>query len=201
MKLSAIVLAAGAARRFGRPKQLERWHGSTLVERAVRLAAESGVGEVLLVTGNHAEEIAALFCDPTAYSVAVRIVYNSHWQEGQGFSVAVGVKALSPDSEAALFFLSDQPRLKPTSAQVLVQTFAQIGPDRAATILFPTYNERRGNPVLFGRYYFEALSVLEGDVGGRAVVKSYPQAVQEVVVDDPAILEDVDTPEDLAALH
>ncbi|MEI6044459.1 MAG: nucleotidyltransferase family protein [Chloroflexota bacterium] len=204
MKVSAVVLAAGAALRFGRPKQLERWPTSaspTLVERVVHLAAESGVSEVLVVTGNRAEEVTALFGDARASTVPVSTIYNPRWQEGQGFSVAVGIKALAPRSAAALFFLSDQPRLKLASAQALVQHFTQAGPEREIAILIPTYHGRRGNPVLFGRHYFAALAILEGDVGGRVVVKSHPQAVQEVEVDDPAILEDVDTLEELVALQ
>lgn len=203
MRVSAVVLAAGAARRFGRPKQLERWpdaQGPTLVERAVQLAAESGVTEVVLVTGNRAEEVAALFSDPVPYPVPVRIAYNPRWQEGQGFSVAAGVKALGPEVAAALFFLSDQPRLRLSSAQALFQAFTRL-PAPEEAIIFPTYQGRRGNPVLFGRSYFGVLAALEGDVGGRAVVKSHPEKVSEVAVDDPAILEDVDTPEDLAALE
>ncbi len=204
MKICAVVLAAGAARRFGRPKQLEHWpdqHGPTLVERAVRLATESGVSEVFVVTGNRAEEVAALFADREAYPVPLQMVYNARWQEGQGFSVAAGVKALTADCGAALFFLSDQPRLQAASAQMLVKAWQERGAERESAIIFPTYQGQRGNPVLFGQRYFAALAALEGDVGGRAIVKSHPEAVLEITVSDPAILEDVDTPEDLARLE
>lgn len=203
MKVSAVVLAAGAARRFGRPKQLERWPDETsptLVERAVHLAAASGVSEVLVVTGNRAEEVAALFLDAAAYPVPIYSTFNPRWEEGQGFSVAAGVAALSPDTQAALFFLSDQPRLNSSTAKAILKAFEQSGPEGEAAIIFPTYRGKRGNPVLFGQLYFAELKALEGDVGGRAVVKAHPEAVQEVAVDDPAILEDVDTPEDLANL-
>jgi molybdenum cofactor cytidylyltransferase len=199
MKLSAIVLAAGAARRFGRPKQLERWpteNDPTLVERVVNLASESGVNEVIVVTGNQAEEVAALFHAQETYNVPVYPVFNPRWGEGQGYSVAAGVQALLHDVDAALFFLSDQPRLKAATAQALLRAFK---PGEKA-IIFLTYQGKRGNPVLFSKDFFPALAALEGDVGGRAVVKENPGAVTEIPVDDPAILEDVDTPEDLANL-
>ena len=199
------MLAAGAARRFGRAKQLERWpdpNSPTLVERATWLAAECGAVQVLVVTGNRAEEVAALFSPPNilSYPVTITTVHNPRWQEGQGFSVATAVKALPPACEAALFFLADQPRLKLASAQALVQAFEQSQTGREKLILFPTYQGRRGNPVLFGRHYFPLLAALEGDTGGRTIIKAYPEAVQEIALDDPTILEDVDTPEDLAAL-
>ncbi len=203
MKVCGVVLAAGAARRFGRAKQLERWpdaNGPTLVERAVKLAAASGVAEVILVTGNQAEKVAALFADSSAYPVPIHPVFNLRWEEGQGFSVAAGVKALPVDCTAALFFLSDQPRLQPHSAQALLKALIELAaPEKA--ILFPIFGGKRGNPVLFGNFYFEKLAQLEGDVGGRAIVKAYPEAIREVPVDDPAILEDVDTPQDLANLQ
>src|SRR5437868_6676666 len=83
---------------------------------------------------------------------------------GQGFSVAAGVKALSPGSAAALFFLSDQPRLQPSTAPHLVEAFlkAQAGPEPEKRIIFPTFGGKRGNPVIFGKFHFPALSALQG---------------------------------------
>ncbi len=202
MALSAVVLAAGAASRFGRPKQLERWppfNGPTLVERAVTLAATSGVVEVVVVTGNESTRVANLINGQT-FPVPVRTVINTRWREGQGFSVAAGVKALEPECQGALFFLSDQPRLGNTIAPNLVNFFLESGFEKEKLIIFPVFEGKRGNPVLFGRFHFPALAELQGDTGGRALIKAFPEFVREVAVDDAAILEDVDTPEDLASL-
>ncbi len=199
-----VMLAAGAARRFGRPKQLERWpapDGPTLVERATRLALNSGVGHILVVVGNQAEAVTKLLQAPEYQKV--RSVYNPRWEEGQGFSVAVGVQAaieLHSDAQAILFMLSDQPRLQPTTLTTLLDYFSDLGPPAQQAIIFPTYDGRRGNPVIFGNRFFEELARLEGDSGGRTVVRAHPQAAQEIAVTDPAIHEDVDTPADLARL-
>lgn len=197
-KITAVVLAAGAARRFGRPKQLEQWPvgGPTLVERAIANAKASGADDVIVVTGNASGEVNFI-----AENLGCRTVFNPRWADGQGFSVAAGTQALTPDIVAALFFLSDQPRLQPETGATLLAAFRQLDEATAQrAIIFPTFNGKRGNPVLFGHAHFAALAQLEGDVGGRAVVKANPDAVQEIAVNDPAILEDVDTPQDLDKL-
>ena len=208
IEIVAVVLAAGAARRFGRPKQLERWPavtGPTLVERALANALACAATEIIVVTGNAASEVAAVCATWAAANLSAtglnqmcQVVYNLRWAEGQGFSVAAGVQAIEPGSRAALFFLADQPRLAPTTGTALITAF-KADPDERA-IIFPTFAGKRGNPVLFGCAHFAALARLEGDVGGRAVVKAHPDCVREIAVADPAIHEDVDTPQDLTRL-
>jgi len=198
-KVSAVILAAGAARRFGRPKQLEHWPdptSPTLVEHALRLALQTTVAEIIVVTGNQAEAVSAVI---TPYispeSRPIKLVYNERWADGQGFSVAAGVGAIAEFSSAALFILADQPRLHPATPQALIDYFEQWS-ETGEAIIF-TFNGKRGNPALFGRPFFAELSQLQGDSGGREIVRNHPAAVTELFVDDPAIHEDIDTPEDL----
>ncbi|MBN9390472.1 MAG: nucleotidyltransferase family protein [Chloroflexi bacterium] len=204
-RVAAIVLAAGAARRFGRPKQLEQWPsavGPTLVERAVGLTLAATAGPVLVVVGNQQKAVEEVLARQVN-SPRVKPVFNPRWEEGQGFSVAAGVKAaneLVPPVEGALIMLTDQPRLRVETLKTLLEQFAGLGEAGREKILFPVFEGKRGNPVIFGRNFFEELTRLEGDVGGRAVVRKYPQAIIEVAVTDPAIHEDVDTPEELAKL-
>lgn len=204
LNLAAVVLAAGAARRFGRPKQLERWpypDSPTLVERAVGLILEAGLPNVYVVTGNQQVEVAKSLAKVQEAS-NLQIIYNPRWEDGQGYSVAAGVEAVQktlPEAKGILFMLADQPRLKTETIERLAEKFYNI--DNSETkIFFPFYAGKRGNPVIFGREFFEELIKLEGDTGGRVVVKKYPAAAIEIVVDDPAIHEDVDTSADLAAL-
>lgn len=205
-QVAAVVLAAGAARRFGRPKQLERWPGPdspTLVERAVGLALDSGVAKVYVVVGNQNSQVADLLAENPATAAALP-VNNPRWEEGQGFSVAAGVREVqenSPETQAILFMLSDQPRLQAATLAALLRHFETLGEAGAEAIIFPTYGGKRGNPVIFGRAYFEELAALEGDTGGRAVVRAHPGAAIEVAVTDPATHEDVDTPADLEGLN
>lgn len=204
-KLAAIVLAAGAARRFGKPKQLEPWpsaNGPTLVERAVRLTLAACQGQVLVVLGNRREAVQAVL-ESTIASDRVIPIFNPRWEEGQGFSVAAGVKAVqasSPEVGGVLIMLTDQPRLKAGTLTSLVERFLELGEAGKGRILFPVFEGKRGNPVIFGQALFEELAGLEGDVGGRAIVKKHPAAILEMPVPDGAIHEDVDTPEELAKL-
>ena len=178
----AIVLAAGAARRFGRPKQLERWPDSaspTLLERALVNAQAAGANEIILVTGNAVAQVEAIgLAWAQGASQNYKAVFNPRWQEGQGFSVGMGVQALGSDVAAAIFFLADQPRLAPATGAALLGAFKATNDEKA--IIFPVYAGKRGNPVLFGRAHFQALARLEGDVGGRAVVKTCPECVREI---------------------
>lgn len=204
IEVVAVVLAAGAARRFGRPKQLERWpapDGPTLVERAVRLATQAQVTSVYVVSGNRHEEVQTLL-ETTHWPKPVMAVYNPRWEEGQGFSVAAGVEAVrehEPQAQGILFMLADQPRLQVATLDTLLDNFATLRGSEQA-IVFPYKEGKRGNPVIFGRAFFDELAVLEGDAGGRTVVRAHPAAALEVPVEDPAIHEDVDTPGDLEKL-
>jgi molybdenum cofactor cytidylyltransferase len=203
-RVSAVILAAGAAKRFGRPKQLERLPlegNPTMIEVAVKTALQTGVYEVIVVTGNRAGEVQAVL-HPLLENAPkkVKLVVNERWQEGQGFSVAAGIQALNPTASAAVFMLSDQPRVKPATVQALIDAFDQWSDDESA-IIFPTYQGKRGNPALFGRPFFSELARLQGDAGGREIVKANPSAVTTIEVDDPAILEDIDTVEDLQRMN
>jgi molybdenum cofactor cytidylyltransferase len=199
-KISLILLAAGAARRFGSPKQLEKLPlpgNPTMVEIALKTALQSSVSEIIVVTGNRTNEVEAILQPLIATAnKPVKLTLNAQWQDGQGYSVAAGIKALDINTAAAIFMLVDQPRVKSSTLQALADAFEQWSEDEE-TIIFPTYQGQRGNPALFGRPFFAALSRLQGDAGGREIVKAHPDAVTTIEVNDPAILEDIDTLEDL----
>ncbi len=158
--------------------------------------------EVVVITGNQAAAVQRLMA-AAEWPRPLRCVFNQDWQAGQGFSVAAGVRAVrqsSPTASGILFMLADQPRLRPATLAALLEYFEQLAERARQAIIFPVYGGQRGNPVIFGQGYFDELEKLEGDAGGRTIVKAYPQAVLEVTVDDPAIHEDLDTPEDLLRL-
>jgi molybdenum cofactor cytidylyltransferase len=204
-EIVAVLLAAGAARRFGRPKQLERFptpDSPTLVERATRLALESQVAKVVVVTGNQHKRVEEVLKPLQSRYAALLTVYNERWELGQGFSVATGVRAVqqvSPEASGILFMLADQPRLQIKTLKSLLDAFEKLD-ESAQKIVFPVYEGKRGNPVIFGRTFFQELALLEGDSGGRTVVRTHPNAAYEVEVTDTAIHEDVDTLEDFERL-
>ena len=125
----------------------------------------------------------------------VRFAENPHPDEGQGTSIATGVAALAPGTEAALVVLGDQPWVPADVVPALIAAFRAGG----TPIVAPTYRGTQGNPVLFARSLFDELSVLTGDAGARRIVQGDPARVARVSFDVDMPL-DVDTPEDLARL-
>ena len=188
--VSAVVLAAGGARRLGRLKQLLPWGGRTMIEHVVDTVLASTVDEVVVVLGCQAAAV-----QPALASRPVRGVVNAAWVEGLATSLRAGLAAVSPQAEAALFVLGDQPRL---TAQTIDRLLAHYRATRCP-IVAPVYRGRRGNPVLFARSLFPELLTLQGDVGGRVLLEKQRADIAEVDVGSDEILLDVDTLEDYEA--
>ena len=187
--ITAIVLAAGLARRMGRQKLLLELQGRAVVRWSVE-GILPHVDDVVVVTGREESDIRA-----TLQGLSVRIVSNPHPEAGQGSSIAVGAAALSPSTSAALIVLGDQPRLPAEVVPALLAAFARGG----TAIVTPVYRGMQGTPVLFGADVFAELRALSGDAGARSVVRTRPDRVREVAFDLP-MPDDVDTPDDYARL-
>ncbi|MBM3134653.1 MAG: molybdenum cofactor cytidylyltransferase [Chloroflexi bacterium] len=188
--VSAVVLAAGGGRRLGRLKQLLPWGGQTMIEHVVDTVLASTVDEVVVVLGCQAAAVQQVLTGRP-----VRVVVNAAWEEGLASSLRAGLAALSPQAEAVLFVLGDQPRL---TAQTIDRLLAHYRTTRCP-IVVPVHRGRRGNPVLFARSLFPELLVLQGDVGGRVLLDKQRADIAEVDVGSEEILVDVDTLEDYEA--
>jgi molybdenum cofactor cytidylyltransferase len=186
----AVVLAAGLARRMGRPKVLLAFRGKPLVRWSVE-ALLPHVEDCVVVAG--VEDAAVR--DALA-GLAARVVRNPQPELGQASSIAAGVRALAPWTRAALVALGDQPRLPPEVVPALLDAFRRTG----KAIVAPVYRGTRGTPVLFAAGVFPELAALTGDTGARPVVEARPERVELVPLDLP-MPPDVDTPEDYARLH
>lgn len=187
---AGIVLAAGGATRFGKPKQLMLWREQPLVRIATRSALDAGLSPVIVVTGAFSDQVREAVKD-----LPVQIIENARWQEGQGASVRSGITALPAKSGAAVFLLADQPLVGPDVIRALVEAQAAEGACVVAPLLEQT---QRGNPVLFDRVTFSKLRGLTGDVGGRSVFRDFP--IQYVPWHDASIARDIDTPDDYERL-
>ena len=195
MQVSAVILAGGASRRMGRPKQLLLVDGQPMLLRVVDAALQAGLEQVIVVLGSNAGEIAPHLRDRPA-----TIVVNPGWQEGMSSSLRAGLAAVHPRSGAALFIPADMPRLSSGVLQTIVSHFqTSLFQTSYRGIVIPTCHGRRGNPVLFARSFFPELMALSGDTGGRVIVAAHPTDVAEIEVDDDGILFDVDTPTDYGA--
>ena len=190
--VAGVVLAAGRSTRMGsRNKLLEKVDGVAMVARVVDALLATRLDPVVVVLGFEANRLRGAIRDRP-----VEVVVNSAFAEGQGTSVAAGIRALDPDGvTGALIALGDMPFVASPHIEALLEAFDRHGPER---ICIPVVDGRRGNPVLWGSKYFEDLARLTGDVGGRALLKAHAADVVEVPLGDDAVHLDVDTPE---ALH
>ncbi len=192
-RTAGVILAAGAATRFGRAKQLLDWHGVPLVAHVADVASTAGLEPIIVVLGCEADAVRAALghrLSPREQGQAVQTVVNWHWQAGMSTSLRTGLYALPEDVEAAIFLQSDQPLISPALLYAMMERFAS----EDAGIVHPVAGGRRSSPVLFARRFFPELARVTGDQGGRSLIARYADQVATVTVDDPLVLTDVDTP-------
>src|SRR5262245_15634070 len=191
-RVAAIVLAAGMSRRMGRPKQLLRLGGKSLLQRTLDTIRGSEVNEIVLVLGAAAEEVQTQLTFD-----GVHVVINSDFQKGMGTSLRTGLAAVSPSMQGALIVLADQPFVRSSTLDQMIAYRQKHAPQ----ILIPVYRGFRGNPVLLARSVFPELMNLSGDIGCRAIFGSHTESIHKVPVDDAGILMDVDSAEDWERLN
>ena len=147
---------------------------------------------VVVVLGAEIEQSRAALADRP-----IQIVINSAWAEGQSSSLKAGLAALPANVTSAVFLLVDLPAVTPPIVNALIERHQQT----LAPLVWPEYQGRRGNPVLFDRALFAELFQIQGDTGGKPVLAAHRDQAERVAVDDPAVVQDIDRPEDLAALE
>ncbi len=188
--VSGVLLAAGPSERFGQdpPKQLATLGGETLVRRAARQALRSRLSQVLVVVGWASQRVRAAL-----EGLAVEVVENRRFAEGQSSSVRVGLAAVSEAAAAAVFVPVDQPALTAALIDDLIDLWRRSG----GAIVVPSHANRRGAPVLFDRSLFAELAHIHGDQGGRQLFARHADRIIELRLADGGPLVDVDTLDDL----
>jgi molybdenum cofactor cytidylyltransferase len=190
-RIAIIVLAAGASRRLGRPKQLLELGGEPLIRHIVRHAMAAQVSDVVVVLGNEAETIRDAIGE-----LGQRVVVNQDFAAGQSTSMVTGLTVLGSDIDAAILMLGDQPTVSPELLKAMIERFQQTD----ALIVQPRYDDGKpGNPVLLSRRIFPELLAVTGDIGAREVVRAHRSDVESLDVSIPHPL-DVDSEEDYEAL-
>lgn len=186
MKVVALLLAAGSSRRFGGDKLRAPYRGRPLVEHALTaLTSCAGVHETLLVVRPDTP--------PAAARPGVRLVPNPRYAEGMGTSLRTGIEAAPADADAFVVALADMPGVSASLVTTLLARWA-AGRER---IVVPVHRGHRGHPVILPARFRPELLALSGDVGARGILRAHADAVEEVPVDDPGVLFDVDLAHDL----
>ena len=184
--ISAILTAAGESTRMGRPKPLLLWHGVPLVEYQTTSLLEAGVAEVVVVLGYRHEIVS-----PHVRGQGVQQVLNPHYRRGRTTSIKAGLMAVGSDAAAVLLIAVDQPR--PTH---IISAVTDSHLRSNALITSPRHRRRGGHPLVFSAALMgELQAISEERQGIREVFQVHRGEVNEVPIDDPVILLDLNSPE------
>jgi len=188
--IAALLLAAGESTRMGRLKALLPWQGTTLLEYALRELGASRVEATLVVLGHAAEELR-----PVVARAGVGSVQNPRYREGRATSIAAGVAALPPTTTDLLVASVDQPRPR---AVVDALISAHLAAD--APISRAVHGGKHGHPTIFAAALLDELRrVDEASEGLKSILRRHAGAIQDVEIDDPAVLLNLNTPDEYAA--
>ena len=180
--VGAIVLAAGFSTRFGSNKLLAKLaNGNTVIAQTTQRINAALANSVLVTRPELAPMLSA--CD-----IELRVF--DHAERGLGATLAYAMEFAQAWS-GCLICLADMPFIAPSTYQALAEQITDDG------IVIPSFESREGNPVGFGKRWFPQLAELDGDSGGRCLIKANPQSVIYFPTDDQAVLNDIDTAEDL----
>ena len=152
----------------------------------------SKISEVLIVTGYEAAKVEA-----SLKNLGYKFVYNSKHVQGLSSSLKLGLDSISKDIDGVIICLGDMPLIKSQHIDSIIRAF---DPTEGRSICVPIHGRKRGNPVLWGKEYFEEILAIKGDAGAKHLLEKYSDQIIEVQIDTEGILIDVDTPERLDEL-
>jgi len=188
IRLNAVIMAAGLSRRFGVNKLLLPLGGKPVITRVLdNFPFVLFTRTVIVFSHPEVRDIASVY--------PLLPVYNATPERGQSGSIRLGLEACE-DADGTLFLVADQPLLK----QVTIVTLAEAFRDNPEAIVIPQANGSSRNPVFFPRACLPQLKSLDGDTGGRVVIRQNPERLITVQFDDPEEFTDIDTPETYARL-
>lgn len=183
-----IILAAGASKRMGSPKQLLPFEGSSLIQHTIKEALNSACNPIVVVLGaNHELILPEIIINP------IHIVVNKEWAEGMASSIRAGINAileLRPKLRSVLILLCDQPYVSTDQINKLVEA-SHI---TKKSIIISQYEDSAGVPALFNKEHFLDLRHLKGKEGAKKLLKDHKDCIYKVPFPLGSI--DIDTPED-----
>lgn len=185
--LAAVILSAGASSRMGRPKALLPYREGTFLEHLIEVTRDPRIGVTRVVLGAGAEEIRTIAnLDPSV------VVMNAEWEHGQLSSIRAGLRSLEGNEiDGMVLCPVDHPLVSARLVSELVERFYA----GKKAIVLPTYNGRRGHPVIFSKALFGELLAAPEDTGARAVVWAHAGDLLEVPTDEEGIILNLNDPD------
>lgn len=187
--ITGIIMASGFASRMNKEKLLLEIDGIRIIERVIKAVKTSMVDEIIMVCRK--EELMKL-----GEEYGIKIILNERAEKGQSESIKLGVKAANNKSQGYMFFVGDQPFINSQSINKLIHEFNK----GKNPIIIPKYKGKRGTPTIFSYKLKSKLLNLEGDIGGRSIIKEMIDCVRFINISKDYIGLDVDTIEEYERL-
>ena len=191
--ISGILLAAGQSRRMGSLKQLLPFGSTTIIDSGINSLRATRIAELIIVVGYRADEVSE-HIQIYQQDTRIKLILNQQYLTGMTSSVQAGLRAVSPQSQALVLALVDQPRVTSHTIDQLIDTYYQS----QATIIKPRYLGQTGHPLIIARTCWPEILALSADQGLNLVTRAYQSQTHYLEVADSAVIEDIDTPDDYA---
>ena len=186
-KVAGLILAAGKSERMGRPKALLPFQRSCFLTHIFTEATHSELTGVTVVLGHQSDAILKALPEIEPHSLL-----NRDYEFGQLSSLQCGLKHLSSaQPDGVMVFLIDHPMVHRTLVNQLIEGFSR----NTSSIVIPSFEHRRGHPMIFGAELFNELLAAPLDQGAITVVRKHAHDILHLEVDEPGVLVDIDTPE------
>ncbi len=183
-EICAIILAAGKSERMGKNKMLMPFRGNSMIRTVIDNVMQSGIEHILVVLGAYRRDIMAAISD-----LPVEPCYNANYEQGMYTSVQCGFRNLPSTADAALLFLGDQPMIPGEIARQIMRTYQKS----EKGILIPVHRGKRGHPVMIGKKYANLIETSVPANGLHTLFAMHKNDIQEIEIDTPVILKDIDT--------
>jgi molybdenum cofactor cytidylyltransferase len=186
-RVGAIILAAGMSKRMGQPKLLMSLKGKPLFRYPLEQAIRNQLSPICLIGGQHMQA----FQMEAADLQNVEYIDNPNYEKGMSTSLKKGIKNVKGRSDAAFIFLADQPFVPDKVIQTMIQ---QFGKD--TRLVRPQYQGNFGHPILIDNSLYDEFLKIEGDQGGKEIIKKYKNETRILSFKDSIWGMDIDTEED-----
>jgi molybdenum cofactor cytidylyltransferase len=187
-KIAGIILAAGEGRRFGQCKALVKLDGITFLEAVALRLKEIGCDPIIVVGGRYPDDIL-----DEAERLQIECVINTDWKQGQFSSLKAGLFRLGNEICGAFITLVDHPFVLSETYRLLKGALSKF----PGKIIIPVYNRKRGHPIVIPRTIIRQIIESTNDVNLRDIIKNHESIVVQFRCEDPGVLKDIDTKEDL----
>lgn len=182
-----VVLAAGESKRMKQQKMLLPFGQKSIIETVIENAKKSKAKETWVVLGSDKEII-----ENQINYLEISIAENVNYKEGMLSSVICGINAIPQNADAVIVLLGDQPMVEPEIINRIMESYRT----NRAGIVIPTYDGKRGHPVLIDLKYRKEINNLNPEIGLRELMLNHAEDIMEISVKKEYILNDIDTPED-----